>query len=76
MHKIPDHLIHTKLYPPRVPARLVKRRQLIERLVRGRNRSVTLISAPAGYGKSTLAHEWLTASGESVAIAKLQKKRL
>ncbi len=64
---IPGHLIHTKLYPPRVPERLVRRQELIDHLNEGRNRPLTLISAPAGYGKSTLVHEWLKTNEEPFA---------
>jgi LuxR family maltose regulon positive regulatory protein len=70
---IPNHLIRTKLYPPRVPERLVRRQQLIEHLNSGRARPVTLISASAGYGKSTLAHQWLEANTDPFAWLSLDK---
>ena len=41
---------------------LVLRIQLLERLGYRRQRPLTLISAPAGYGKSILASSWLNAS--------------
>ena len=53
------NLIQSKLYPPRGPERLINRQHLLARLNRGRLRPLTLICAPAGYGKSTLAHQWL-----------------
>ncbi|MBE7555734.1 MAG: AAA family ATPase [Anaerolineales bacterium] len=50
----------TKLYiPPPVP-HLVPRPRLSERLNQGLNGRLTLISAPAGYGKTTLISEWLS----------------
>ena len=49
----------TKLYPPRVPSDLVRRHRLYELLNRDLNRPFTLVSAPAGYGKSTLIANWL-----------------
>ncbi|MFN2208613.1 MAG: hypothetical protein ACK2UT_22015, partial [Candidatus Promineifilaceae bacterium] len=52
-------LIQTKLLIPRVITELVERPHLIDRLNHGLKRDVTLISAPAGYGKSTLAAAWL-----------------
>ena len=70
---IPDHLIHTKLYPPRVPERLVNRERLIDRLNKGRKRPLTLISASAGYGKSTLAHQWLKANTDPFAWLSLDE---
>jgi LuxR family maltose regulon positive regulatory protein len=47
-------LLLTKLNRPRLPDNLIHRPHLIERLKQGLNRKLTLISAPAGYGKSTL----------------------
>lgn len=50
-------IISTKLNRPRVPGDLVVRPQLFERL--NRLQPLTLITAPAGYGKSTLLSSWL-----------------
>jgi|GEM_PF-3591170 len=51
-------LLTTKLYiPPPLP-NLVERPRLIERLNEGLHRKLTLISAPAGFGKTTLLREW------------------
>ena len=47
-------LLRTKLHRPPVTADLVRRERLHERLNRGLDLSVTLVSAPAGYGKSML----------------------
>ncbi len=52
-------LLQTKLNKPRVSDGLVARSRLIEHLDKGLNRNLTLISAPAGYGKTTLAAVWL-----------------
>ena len=55
-----SHLLKTKLYPPPVTSELVLRGELLERLERNRQqRPFTLISAPAGFGKSVLASMWL-----------------
>jgi len=51
-------LIQTKLQPPTLDPNILPRRQLIERVENGRFRQLTLISAPAGYGKSVLASLW------------------
>ncbi|MCP4403278.1 MAG: AAA family ATPase, partial [bacterium] len=51
--------IRTKLHRPPVTNDLVPRTQLLERLEYRRQRPLTLISAPAGYGKSTLVSSWL-----------------
>lgn len=48
-----DPLLATKLYIPPVRPELVSRPRLIERLNAGLCRKMTLVSAPAGFGKST-----------------------
>ena len=48
-----DPLIATKLRPPRTPKNLVVRARLLERLERDPERRLTLLSAPAGFGKTT-----------------------
>jgi LuxR family transcriptional regulator, maltose regulon positive regulatory protein len=55
-------LLETKLYAPRLRRGLVARPRLSERLGRGAESKLTLISAPAGFGKTTLLAEWLAAS--------------
>ncbi len=55
-------LLRTKLYRPPITPDLVLRPRLLERLERNRQRPLTLISAPAGYGKSVLASFWLETS--------------
>jgi LuxR family transcriptional regulator, maltose regulon positive regulatory protein len=55
----PFPLLATKLYCPPISSDLIPRSRLLERLERNRTRPLTLISAPAGYGKSVLASMWL-----------------
>ena len=55
-------LLETKLYIPKWRPGLVSRPRLIERLDRGTERTLTLVSAPAGFGKTTLLAEWLAAT--------------
>ena len=52
-------LIHTKLYPPRMSSDLIPRARLLERLNAGLGGKVTLVCAPAGFGKTTLLAEWV-----------------
>jgi LuxR family maltose regulon positive regulatory protein len=52
-------LLKTKLYIPPARPELVSRPRLIERLNAGLGRKLTLISAPAGFGKTTLVSEWV-----------------
>jgi LuxR family maltose regulon positive regulatory protein len=62
-------LLTTKLYIPPVRRDLVSRPRLIERLNEGlqRGHRLTLVSAPAGYGKTTLLSEWVATCGRPVA---------
>jgi len=65
-------LLTTKLFIPPTRPELVPRPRLIERLNDGLHRKLTLISAPAGFGKTTLVTEWLQAMGDAtppIAIA-------
>jgi LuxR family maltose regulon positive regulatory protein len=58
---VPTLLLETKLYLPRAPRGLVPRTRLRERLDRGAASRLMLVSAPAGFGKTTLLAEWLAA---------------
>ncbi|HEV2109213.1 MAG TPA: hypothetical protein VGR16_13200, partial [Thermomicrobiales bacterium] len=49
----------TKLYIPPPRPKVIPRPRLIERLNEGMDRKLTLISAPAGFGKTTLVSEWV-----------------
>jgi LuxR family transcriptional regulator, maltose regulon positive regulatory protein len=61
-------LLLTKIEPPRIRPGHVPRRELVERLRHGLHRRLNLVSAPAGWGKTTLLAEWLTAE-EEIAFA-------
>ena len=52
-------LLATKLHRPRASAALIPRPRLLEELTAGLSQRLTLISAPAGYGKTTLVTQWL-----------------
>src|SRR5689334_3346812 len=52
-------VLATKLYLPRLRPEVISRSRLIERLNEGLHRKLTLISAPAGFGKTTLVSEWV-----------------
>ena len=52
-------IILTKLHRPSIPKNHVHRRRLLEQLETGHQKQLTLVSAPAGYGKSILLSCWL-----------------
>lgn len=51
-------LIQTKMAPPRPPRGRVGQRNLIERLGAVQERRLSVVVAPAGFGKTTLLAEW------------------
>ncbi len=65
-------LLTTKLHIPRPGTRLMQRAQLDERLAQGMSGALTLISAPAGFGKTTFLSDSLTRSGIAVAWLSLE----
>src|ERR1035437_7313934 len=68
---VPAPLLETKFYVPRSRQGLVPRPRLSERLDRGTAAKLTLVSAPAGFGKPTLLTEWLTAGPAGPADERL-----
>ncbi len=58
---MPAPLLETKFYVPSSRRGLVHRPRLSEGLDRGAESKLMLVSAPAGFGKTTLLAEWLTA---------------
>jgi len=66
-------ILATKLYIPRPRPNVVSRPRLLERLNEGLQRKLTLISAPAGFGKTTLASEWVAFIERPVAWLSLDE---
>src|SRR5215210_184929 len=65
-----DPLLLTKLSVPSLRRSLVPRRRLSERLDEGLERKLTLLSAPAGFGKTTLLSSWIgELSGDGRPVA-------
>src|SRR5437879_1751537 len=56
---MPMPILATKLYIPRLRPNVVSRPCLIARLNEGLHRKLTLIAAPAGFGKTTLVSAWV-----------------
>ena len=69
-------ILATKLYIPPARSKVVVRLRLIEELNKSLSsgRRLTLISAPAGFGKTTLVSEWVTECGRPVAWLSLDEE--
>jgi LuxR family maltose regulon positive regulatory protein len=66
-------ILSTKLYIPPPRPKVVHRPRLIERMNEGLHSKLTLISAPAGFGKTTLVSEWVADCGQPVAWLSLDE---
>lgn len=66
-------ILATKLYVPLPQPNVVPRPRLVELLDAGLGRKLTLISAAAGFGKTTLVSSWATGSGLPVAWLSLDE---
>ncbi len=66
---MPIPVLQTKLYLPSPRPNLVPRSRLLARLEEGvrMGRKLTLVAAPAGYGKTTLLSQWLSPHLDAVA---------
>jgi ATP/maltotriose-dependent transcriptional regulator MalT len=66
----PNFFLATKVVPPRLPADLIERPRLVGPTERAEAKRLTVIKAPAGFGKTSLALIWLDrlrANGAQVA---------
>ncbi len=66
-------ILSTKLFIPIPRQDLIPRPRLFEKLNGGLDRKLTLISAPAGFGKSTLISDWIHQSKEDVVWLSLDE---
>lgn len=67
---MPFPILTTKLHLPPARARLVSRPRLTARLAACLDCPVTLVTAPAGFGKTTLLTDWrTTAAGRALPVA-------
>jgi len=62
-------LLSTKLFIPQVRRGTVPRPRLVEKLKTALSSSLTLISAPAGFGKTTVISEWIHGSRPPIPTA-------
>lgn len=67
MLRMPAPILATKLFVPPQRAQRVHRRRLTDRLNATGPTRLTLVSAPAGFGKTTLLAEWAAEAGRPVA---------
>src|SRR4028119_2267368 len=67
-------ILATRLFIPPPPPKVVLRPRLVARLNEGLHRKLTLISAPAGFGKTTLLSEWVADSDTHVAWLSLEER--
>ena len=72
---MPAPILATKLYIPPSRRRVVLRPRLVERLNEGlaAGNRLTLVSAPAGFGKTTLVGEWVAGCGRPAAWLSLDE---
>jgi LuxR family transcriptional regulator, maltose regulon positive regulatory protein len=65
----------TKLFIPPPPPKVVARPRLMKQLNEGLStgRNITVISAPAGFGKTTLITEWIASCGQPAAWLSLDE---
>lgn len=68
-------LLATKLHVPAITHDVVRRTTLLDALSAGRRRKLTLLSAPAGWGKTTLLAQWALGADQDQEFAWLSLDR-
>ena len=66
-------ILTTKLHTPPIRSDLVSRSRLVKLLNEGVYRKLTLVSAPAGFGKTTLVSEWISDCNQKSAWLQLDE---
>ena len=64
-----NSLLRTKLVVPQVAPHLVVRPRLLDRLTRGLQNPLTLLAAPAGFGKTMLLTSWIRSAQSTHSVA-------
>ena len=70
---MPEPILATKFFIPLTRSELVYRPRLIERMDEGQRHKLTLVSAPAGFGKTTLVSKWVDECKQPVAWLSLDE---
>lgn len=68
-----EPVLQSRITPPRQPGNIIQRQSLVEALNSNRDKKVILLTAPAGYGKTTLTCEFLYSSNKKFAWLHLSK---
>ena len=71
---MPTPTLSTKLFVPSTRKEQVSRQRLINRLNQGLDGKLTLVSGPAGFGKTTLLSEWIAQSKRPVGWVSLDER--
>jgi ATP/maltotriose-dependent transcriptional regulator MalT len=69
----PSPLAEAKLAAPRVRPEIIHRPRVVRALDAGEETGLTLVAAPAGYGKTTAVREWCAGRGAPVAWVTLDE---
>jgi LuxR family maltose regulon positive regulatory protein len=69
----PSALLKTKLFIPGLREKLVNRQKISDQLEKGLKARLTFISAPAGFGKTTLLTQWLHNTGKKAGWLSLDR---
>ena len=64
----------TKLFVPRLQPKITPRPRLLQQLNAGLHRKLTLISAQAGFGKTTIVSQWIHSCGRPVGWFSLDER--
>lgn len=66
-------LLTTKLFVPKLRSAIIHRNRLTDKLDRGLESKLTLVCAPAGFGKTTVLVDWISKGNRPVAWVSLDK---
>ncbi len=70
-----EPLLSSRLHPPRLSTPLLAREALLNALDAARERTLTLVCAPAGFGKTTLLAQWVERQKSQVAWLSLSHEQ-
>jgi LuxR family maltose regulon positive regulatory protein len=67
-------LLRAKLHAPAINRNIIRREKLLEKLEHAKDGKLTLVTAPAGYGKTTAVLDWLGKCGLPYAWLSLDSR--